>query len=113
MILTLYSIIANFGIIEHAIGYTLGLSTYKFIQTFYASIVIPLMDTFFKRDLSKVILTIGTTKLLVGKFVEALIDFIVVVASILFILRVLLADVIDDIILHKTGHITKSEDIKS
>lgn len=98
MIVDLYSIIANFKIIESAFGYTLGLTSYNLIQSFFKSILVPLLDTFFDRDLSAIKIMFGSTELLIGNFIESCIDFLLVLGFILFILRVLLIDVVDDII---------------
>ena len=112
MIIDLYSIIANFKIIENAFGYTLGLTSYNLIQSFFKSILVPLLDTFFDRDLSAIKITFGSTELLIGKFIESFIDFIIVLGFILFILRVLLYDVVDDIIQRQKQPFVKKKPIK-
>lgn len=112
MIIDLYSIIANFKIIENAFGYTLGLTSYNLIQSFFKSILVPLLDTFFDRDLSAVKMTFGSTELLIGKFIESFIDFIIVLGFILFILRVLLYDVVDDIIQRQKQPFVKKKQTK-
>ena len=106
MIVNLFSIIAKFKIIEGATGYALGLSFYKFIQSFIESILVPLLDTFFDKDFSEVKLTIAGSQLLIGQFAESFIYFMVIVGCILFILRVLLVDIIDDILVHQDENLS-------
>jgi large-conductance mechanosensitive channel len=103
MNIDLYTIIGNFKIIDAAVGYTLGMAFYNFIQSFFKSILIPLIDTFFDKDFTTVKFTLGTTELLIGKFIESFLDFILVLAFILFVLRVLMIDIIDDIIVKKNS----------
>lgn len=88
-------LLAMFGIVGSSIGYTLGLVTYNFINSFIVNIISPLLNLVIKKDLKDwTIILFNGVQLGIGKLIMSFLDAVIVLGLILLLIHYFLPDVV-------------------
>lgn len=98
------AILAHFGIIGAAMGYSLGLVSYRTINSLMVNIISPVIDILLGSSLSSLKFKIFGINLMLGNFLISIIDFILVVGIILLLSKYVFNKLIIDVINHKKGY---------
>jgi large-conductance mechanosensitive channel len=107
MSVSIITILASFGIIGSAIGYTVGIATYNIVNTFMITIGIPLLSKLISRNITKYVITISGVKLHIGTMINSLINFILILLFIIFGLKIIFKNVVSQIITEQTSQNNK------
>lgn len=85
------------GVLGLAVGFILGGSVAKVVSSLVTDLINPIIGIFLGKagELTKIILKIGPAKIMVGRFFNTLIDFIIIAAVVYFGVTALKLDKLD------------------
>lgn len=85
------------GVVGIAVAFVLGAAVTKLVAAFVTDIINPILGIFLGKaqGLGSAVIKVGSAEILIGSFILAMIDFLVVALVVYFMVKVLKADRLD------------------